>query len=50
LRVQAALEEAEGAVENEESKVLRLQVELAQVKQDFERRLHEKDEEMDNVR
>ena len=48
--MQAALEEAEGAVEGEESKVLRLQVEVAQMKQDFERRLTEKEEEIDNQR
>merc|ERR1712178_162549 len=36
--LQAALEEAEAAVESEEGKVLRLQVEIAQAKQDFERR------------
>jgi len=48
--MQAALEEAEGAIEGEESKVLRLQVELAQVKQDLERRIAEKDEEIDNQR
>merc|ERR1712226_1582620 len=48
--LQAALEEAEAAVESEESKVLRLQVEIAQSKQDFERRLSEKDEEIDNSR
>ena len=47
---QAALEEAEGAIENEESKVLRLQIEIAQIKQDFERRLNEKEEEIDNAR
>merc|ERR1712048_171620 len=48
--LQAALEEAESAVETEESKVLRLQVEMAQNKQDFERRLAEKEEEIDNTR
>merc|ERR1711981_776225 len=48
--LQAALEEAEGAVETEESKVLRLQVEMQQNKQDFERRISEKDEELDNQR
>lgn len=48
--MQAALEEAEGAVEGEESKVLRLQVEIAQMKQDFERRITEKEEEIDNQR
>merc|ERR1711937_885411 len=48
--LQAALEEAEAAVETEESKVLRLQVEMAQNKQDFERRISEKEEECDNTR
>merc|ERR1712226_729624 len=48
--LQAALEEAESAVESEESKVLRIQVEMAQNKQDFERRLAEKEEEVDNTR
>merc|ERR1712076_179406 len=48
--LQAALEEAESAVESEESKVLRIQVEMAQNKQDFERRLAEKEEEIDNTR
>merc|ERR1712025_1504729 len=48
--LQAALEEAEGAVESEESKVLRLQVEASQNKQDVERRMAEKEEELDNCR
>merc|ERR1711934_218254 len=48
--LQAALEEAEGAVEVEESKVLRLTVEMSQNKQDFERRLAEKEEEVDTTR
>merc|ERR1711881_796931 len=48
--LQAALEEAEGAVEVEESKVLRLTVEMSQNKQDFERRMAEKEEEIDNTR
>ena len=48
--LQAALEEAEGAIEAEESKVLRLQVELAQIKQDIDRRIREKEEENDNQR
>merc|ERR1739848_575130 len=48
--LQAALEEAEGAVETEESKVLRLTVEMSQNKQDFERRIAEKEEEVDNTR
>ena len=48
--LQAALEEAEAAVESEESKVLRVQVEIAQNKQEYERRISEKDEEIDNSR
>ena len=44
------MEEAEGAIEAEESKVLRLQVELAQIKQDIDRRIREKEEENDNQR
>merc|ERR1712071_58595 len=48
--LQAALEEAEGAVEVEEAKVLRFTVEMSQNKQDFERRITEKDEEIDNTR
>merc|ERR1739848_647191 len=48
--LQAALEEAEAAVETEESKCLRLSVEMAQNKQDLERRVAEKEEEVDNTR
>merc|ERR1712048_102673 len=48
--LQAGLEEAEAAVEVEESKCLRLSVEMAQAKQDSERRLSEKEEEVDNTR
>merc|ERR1711970_778199 len=48
--LQAALEEAEAAVETEESKCLRYSVEMSQMKQDFERRLSEKEEEVDNTR
>merc|ERR1712066_411612 len=48
--LQAALEEAEAAVETEESKCLRLAVEMAQNKQDLERRVAEKEEEVDNTR
>lgn len=42
-----ALEEAEGALEAEEGKVLRLQLETTQLKQELERRLAEKDEEVE---
>merc|ERR1712179_82232 len=48
--LQAALEEAETALENEENKVLRAQLELSQVKQEIDKRLHEKDEEFDATR
>merc|ERR1711997_1356636 len=45
LELQAALEEAEGALEQEENKVLRAQLELTQVRQEIERRIAEKDEQ-----
>merc|ERR1712088_165900 len=40
-----ALEEAEGALEQEENKVLRAQLELTQVRQEIERRIAEKEDE-----
>ncbi|KAL0978602.1 hypothetical protein UPYG_G00172780 [Umbra pygmaea] len=48
--IQAALEEVEGTLEHEESKSLRIQLELNQIKADIERKLAEKDEELDNLR
>merc|ERR1711970_1417557 len=45
MELEAALSEAEGALEQEENKVLRCQLELTQVKQDIDRRLQQKDEE-----
>merc|ERR1712048_165061 len=45
LELQAALEEAEGALEQEENKTLRAQIELTQVRQEIERRIAEKDEQ-----
>ena len=48
--LQTALEEAEGALEVEEGKVLRVQLELSQLKADIDRRLAEKDEEFENTR
>ncbi|EMP37847.1 Myosin-6 [Chelonia mydas] len=48
--VQLALEEAEGALEHEESKSLRFQLEISQIKAEFERKLAEKEEEMENIR
>merc|ERR1712141_695790 len=43
--LQAALEEAEAALEQEENKVLRAQLELGQVRQEIDRKIHEKEEE-----
>nr|XP_055121869.1 myosin-7B [Symphalangus syndactylus] len=48
--IQAALEEAEGALELEETKTLRIQLELSQVKAEVDRKLAEKDEECANLR
>merc|ERR1719479_607320 len=45
LELQAALEEAEGALEQEENKVLRAQLDLTQVRAEIERRISEKEEE-----
>merc|ERR1719260_97034 len=45
MELQSALEEAEATLEQEENKVLRCQMELAQVKTEIERRIAEKDEE-----
>ena len=47
---QAALEEAEAALEQEENKVLRAQLELGQVRQEMDRKIQEKEEEFDNTR
>merc|ERR1719187_89145 len=44
------IEEAETALENEENKVLKGQLELSQVKQEIDRRIHEKEEEFDATR
>ena len=48
--LQAALEEAESALEAEENKVLRAQLEVGQVKQDVDRKIAEKEEEFNNTR
>merc|ERR1711971_1315107 len=45
-----ALEEAEGALEQEENKVLRAQLELGQVRQEIDRKIAEKEEEFNNTR
>merc|ERR1739838_647549 len=48
--LQAALEEAEATLEMEENKVPRAQLELAQVRQEIDRRVAEKEEEFNNTR
>ncbi|MED6231507.1 Myosin-7 [Ataeniobius toweri] len=48
--IQTALEEAEGSLEHEEGKILRTQLEFNQVKADIERKLAEKDEEMEQAK
>ncbi|UJR08396.1 hypothetical protein I4U23_012667 [Adineta vaga] len=48
--LQAALEDAEAALEQEEAKVLRAQMELSTVRQEIDRRIHEKEEEFENTR
>merc|ERR1719309_1141153 len=45
LELEAALSEAEGALEQEENKVLRIQLELTQVKQEIDTRISQKEEE-----
>uniref|UniRef100_A0A8C4ICP1 Myosin-7B n=1 Tax=Dicentrarchus labrax TaxID=13489 RepID=A0A8C4ICP1_DICLA len=48
--IRAALEEAEGTLEHEETKTLRFQMELQQIRTEIERKIAEKDEEIDNLR
>ncbi|XP_024920049.1 myosin-16-like isoform X3 [Cynoglossus semilaevis] len=48
--MQLALEEAEASLEVEEGKMVRVQLELAQVKADIDRRIHEKEEEFEVTR
>merc|ERR1712223_32542 len=50
MELQAALEEAEGALEQEENKVLRSELELSAVRQEIERRIVEKEEEFHGVK
>ena len=50
LELQSALEEAEQTLEQEENKVLRSQLELTQVKQEIERRIKEKSDELEALR
>ncbi|TKS91616.1 Myosin-16 [Collichthys lucidus] len=48
--LQLAMEEAEASLEVEEGKLVRVQLELAQVKADIDRRIHEKEEEFEVTR
>uniref|UniRef100_A0A8C4ZH76 Uncharacterized protein n=1 Tax=Gadus morhua TaxID=8049 RepID=A0A8C4ZH76_GADMO len=48
--IRAALEEAEGTLEHEESKTLKAQLEFHQMKAEVDRKISEKDEEIDNLR
>ncbi|KAG5842091.1 hypothetical protein ANANG_G00173980 [Anguilla anguilla] len=48
--IQSALEEAEASLEHEEGKILRAQLEFNQVKADIERKLTEKDEELEQAK
>uniref|UniRef100_A0A8C0Z8I1 Myosin-7 n=1 Tax=Cyanistes caeruleus TaxID=156563 RepID=A0A8C0Z8I1_CYACU len=50
MELQAALEEAEASLEHEEGKILRGQLEFNQVKAEYERKLGEKEEEMEQVK
>ena len=50
MELQAALEEAEGTLEQEENKVLRIQLELSQMKQEIERRIQKKEDEFMMIR
>ena len=49
-QVHTTLEETEAMVGQEQAKMQRLQVEIGNVKTESERRLTEKDEEMENLR
>ena len=46
----SALEDAESALEQEEAKVLNAQNEISHMRQEFERRLAEKDEDFEATR
>merc|ERR1712136_281309 len=48
--LRSALEEAEGALELEESRVLRMQIEITQVKSEVDKKIAEKEEEFDAVK
>lgn len=44
------MDDAEAALEAEESKVMRAQVEISQIRSEIEKRLQEKEEEFENTR
>uniref|UniRef100_A0A3P8WWE7 Myosin, heavy chain 7B, cardiac muscle, beta a n=1 Tax=Cynoglossus semilaevis TaxID=244447 RepID=A0A3P8WWE7_CYNSE len=48
--IRAALEEAEGSLEHEETKSLKVQMELEQIRSEVQRKIAEKDEEIDTLR
>ena len=48
--LQTGLEEAEATLEQEENKVLRAQLELAQLKTEIDKRIQEKEDEFNNTR
>ncbi len=48
--IQAALEEAERILEQQEARIINSQLEVGNVRVEIERRLHEKEEEFDNTR
>uniref|UniRef100_A0A8C5MP57 Myosin heavy chain 8 n=1 Tax=Leptobrachium leishanense TaxID=445787 RepID=A0A8C5MP57_9ANUR len=48
--LQSALEEAEGSLEHEEAKILRVQLELNQIKSEVDRKIGEKDEEIEQLK
>jgi len=50
MELEAALSEAEGALEQEENKVLRLSLELTQIKQEIEKALAQKEDEFASTR
>ncbi|XP_078426856.1 myosin-4 [Cetorhinus maximus] len=48
--IQTALEEAEASLEYEEGKILRIQLEMNQIKSEVDRKVAEKDEEIDQLK
>ncbi|XP_045143597.1 myosin-6 [Echinops telfairi] len=50
MELQSALEEAEASLEHEEGKILRAQLEFNQIKAEIEKKLTEKDEEMEQAK